>query len=464
MNLFPLNGGLLNGSRWLAIAASAAVVCSASFGATATRQQDALSPVASGASFVAVPTRVQSAHAEIEGQVYAAAKPTHARASAAHLGGTGGFHAFVLREVAAQAQVLGAADVYALPASALGAADIGPNAATICAEATKRQLGRSSTQGVASVAIAAAPTVTRYVQAQMLACGASLYAETAINGVGESYANVVASCQVEVDTDGLVLRPARAEFAGASTTSAKGTHITHARAQMLGGGYAVFAQPYLHIGGLAKLPGTATWQAQALRVLQGACALAGQASAVQADAQVRHGSTASKVQAAAAATATAKRTTRAQAKVQSSAGVQAQGERIALGLWAASRTATVQVHPLRSVYAQASLPGAATTLEAVADTTIRPAQAQAQAGAAVDALAVATRRGHATLPGQAQFVPSAGRFVYPQAFTGGAVTLRVKPIANPESYDPDERSFIRPALTTDFVRAAFPTEFKRPAG
>lgn len=545
MNLFPVNGGLLNGSRLLVVAASAAIACSSAVVAAGVRGQEALSPVSSRALFLAEPTHTHNSGAAAGGTVYAAAAASQARAAEADFDASVSLRAFVFREVSAAAQVLGGAGILAIPASLLGVSEVSPCSSSVLAEATKRQHGRSNAAGSAGVTIEAGPTATRFVVAQPVTGVASVYAETAINGVGESYADLVASGGLFANESGLVTRPAAAAVDCTSVCTAIATQISHSSASAMGGGYAVFAQPFLFIGGLADISSGASLTAEALRSAPGGAAISASADLGPAGATVNHGSSAAATSGDALATAAAVRSTAGFAAATGTCALDAAGLRNLLPTSFVETAANVSTVAVRTAQVEASISPASAQFDAVPDTTIRLGNAhcaseatvaptaditryvsadlqarcdatatavrgvtsslQAQTQASVNAEAVrvleaeswalvpwcwfdavpdvtvrdayaaaggfadgygeatAARMAQANLATSSDVLADADRRVFATAFVDGVVSLRVTPIANPFSFDPESRTFYRQATTTNFVRSASITEFRRPA-
>lgn len=544
MNLFPVNGGLLNGSRLLVVAASAAIACSSTFAAAAVRGQGALAPVSSGASFRAQPTHTHDSYAALGGETAAIFRAGHSHSAQASIDAKAELRSFVFRAVAAQADVVGRASVVIIPASVLGSSQASPNTASVLADATKTHPGRSSAAGAAQVAIEAAPIVQRFVAAQALAGSGGLYAETTINGVVASYANISAVAGLYVNTTGILRRMATAPVEGCSVVTARATHIQKSHAAASGGGYAFFAEPHLFIGGLVRLAPTATVTAAAARGLRADAVPTGTAGFL-ASAVVAHNSTSATSHGLAGVSADATRAAKALTSAACAASVSAQAVRFAVAVGDVAGDAEFAAAAVRTTYAAVLHPGSEAALQAAPDTTIREAEARVEAGVDMPCNAHATRFAHAiasaysdvsaravrALPSLAEAQSAAAwdvqavrvleaeswalvpwcwfeatpdvtvrdgaavaetaadgdvlaeiarmaqselgasaevsslaeRRVFAAALLDGAVSLGVAPTSNPFSYDPDDRTFVRPATTTGFTRTAQVTEFRRPA-
>jgi hypothetical protein len=288
------------------------------------------------------------------------------------------------------------------------------NTATVLADATKSHPGRSNAAGAAQVSIQAAPTVQRFVVAQALTGSGRLYAETTINRVVASNAGITTGVQLSVNTVGIVNRPATAAAGGSSTVSAVATHVNQVRATLPGGGYAVFAEPYLFIGGLARVAAAARLDAAAIRMVQ-SDAMPGAAAGFLATAVVSHGSAAALTHARTELSAKAIRSTAAHALAACEAGMDAQAVRSVFGVGGLAGDSWLTAGAGRTVYASMLHPGSTAGLHAGPDITIREAGAKMDGVLDVVCDPYVTRPAHAIALADSELVADAVRVIPSQA-------------------------------------------------
>lgn len=458
--LAPVNGNLLNGGRFTLVLATATIACSAALAAQATRIQDALAPTPATGSFVAVPTHIHHTGATFGsvGEVYPTV--THTQSAGAGITGSADFRGLVTRGVEGSASFAGYANILAIPASVLGQANFSPASVSVLVDATKIQHGRSALDTAATVTIQAEPLVNRAVVAEVMGASAQLYAESAVNKVGEAYAYFAATGQLQSISVGLVTRPAGATLVNSAETTANATHVKHSQATYAAGGYTVVGEPYLAIGGLAYLTtgasvdGYATRQTLPLSVLDGTVAVVGAAA-------VRHGSAAAAFTGSAGFAVSGVRTTTAHAGVFSEAAGSASGSRSVWPSALIASAAQLGATGVRSAMASVQVMPCEATWAVVPDVTVRFGKAALSAEATTQASGTAFRMVTAAVAGDANAVFSSTRTVFGSVVLDCLAGLAVTPIANPFSYDPDERTFFRPAQVVDFVRPSQITEFRR---
>lgn len=154
MNLFPVNGGLLNGGvRLVTVAAAASFSCVASFSATPTRVQDALAPYSGSTQFVASALLQQHAVAALSGTAALRATAFTTRAASAHAVGSANLVVYVLRGLDGEAFFSGQSEMQVIPASVLGTVQPFAATAQVYAEATKEHPGIAGIGAAASVKI-----------------------------------------------------------------------------------------------------------------------------------------------------------------------------------------------------------------------------------------------------------------------------------------------------------------------
>ena len=118
---------------------------------------------------------------------------------------------------------------------------------------------------------------------------------------------------------------------------------------------------------------------------------------------------------------------------------------------------------VRSVWATAKQDTGRAFFAAAPDVTVRKGVAAASASANLFVSALVDR------PAMVALATTAGVRANPAVYRAGnadiycEVYLRVTPVANLFSFDPDNRTFYRQVTTTNFVRNAPITEFRRPA-
>lgn len=458
--LAPVNGNLLNGGRFALVLATATIACSAALAAQATRIQDALAPTPATGSFVAVPTHIHHTGAAFGsvGEVYPTV--THTKSAGAEITGSADFRGLLTRGVGGSASFAGYANVLAIPASVLGQANFSPASVSVLVDATKIQHGRSALDTTATVTLQAEPLVNRVVVAEVMGASAQVYVESAVNKVGEAYAFFAATGNLQSISAGLVSRPASATLVNSAETTANATHVKHSQATYAAGGYTVVGEPYLAIGGLAYLVTNAEVTAVAIRQALPLSALGGSASA-SGKASVGHGSAAAAFTGSADFAVSGVRTTSAHAGVFSEAAGSASGSRSVWPSALIASDAQLVATGVRSAMASAQVLPCEATWAVVPDVTVRFGEAALSTEATTQASGTAFRMATAAVAGDANAVFSSTRTVFGSVVLDCLAGLAIAPITNPFSYDPDERTFFRPAQVVDFVRPSQITEFRR---
>lgn len=458
--LAPVNGNLLNGGRFALVLATATIACSAALVAQAIRTQDALAPAPATGSFVAVPTHIHHTGAAFGsvGGVYSTV--THTQSAGADIVSSVNFRGLLARSMNGTASFAGYANVLAIPAAVLGQATVSPASVSVLVDATKIQHGRGALDTTATVTLQAEPLVNRVVVADVVGASAQLYAESAINKVGEAHAYFAAAGNLQSSSVGLVTRPASATLVNSAETAANATHVKHSQATYAAGGYTVVGEPYLAIGGLAYLTTgaaitvMATKQAMPLSALGGSASAAGKAS-------VKHGSVAAAFLGSANSVITALHTTFAAATTLGAASLTAAGLRNVHPESLAQCAAQCSFQGLRTIAGEAQILISAASLVAVPDVTVRLGAAAFAAAANTQVFGSVFRMVLASVAGNSNATFSSTRQVYGLANMDCMTHLAIAPITNPFSYDSDERTFFRSAQMVDFVRPSQITEFRR---
>lgn len=285
MNLFTLNGATINGRAGvLVLAAAAAIAASCGVSANASRGVLATAGVSSGAQVTADVSYIPNGRAGLAGQASLLATPTHIQAADAQLQGTSQIVAFLLREIQASVDVLGSAEIQAIPASVLGTASI-DGVATVVPEATKVQPGRAGLDSIAGVSITPAPVVTRYVAANVTA-GAQGRVETTINDVQEAFAPVAGTAQITLVEVAAVQRMATAQILATTDIAPVATKRQPGRADVPAIAAFMNTDPFVAIGADAAITAGAALWADGVRVRTAGATSAG-ASTVSASARTR---------------------------------------------------------------------------------------------------------------------------------------------------------------------------------
>ena len=388
MNLFSVNGGLLNGgSRLFTVAASAVVACAATVVAVGDRIQDALASSSAQTSVVAAATYTHRSSAQlVGGSSGLKAVAGHQRSANAQIAAGASVRAFVLRALDASAFVKASADISAIPASVLGRADVQPSA-EVAVVATKVQPGRSD-KLPASAVIDSAPFVTRSAHAELVSAAASLYIETAINRVDEAYSQLHGGATLLAADSGLVFRPASASMEATGRCSASATHIQPSKSDALAVGSVIDTDTHLIRFGASLIAGDAVVRVDSVRIKRPtvyAVAMVG----VEVDSQVNHGSAQSLIAPTSDVKALSVRYARVAALVPVEAGVWASGVRcVQPQVFGGASFAAVDAVARRRVFAATSPAVSVAAVQAVADTTVREAVVVLPVHADVTAVAV----------------------------------------------------------------------------
>lgn len=501
MNRNFLNGEPLNGSSLAAavVLATAAIAGSSSVVAAPTRSTDALSPVFSGAQVVADADVIFGGFAQPSGVANIQAIPTHEQSAFASISGSSNVTAFVFRGIPGQAEVIGSAQMLVIPAAEIGGADIGAGV-SLSAEATRIQPGRTLLDTLASVTITTEPTVTRFVSANASG-SASVRVESGVNGVYDAYGDLAGRASVSIANTGIVFRITAANLSSSSTAQGMGTRVQFAQSQIPSLAAVVVGDPAIFSGGVAHIGGAASATASALRVPMGWANIVAASPSVSAFANMRHAASAT-TSGSANLVARAVRTTFSGALPSASASVLATALRVvpsdaaiqtsaaAVSAAFVTRAASVTFDGACNISAKAKLAeqGAAhlaASCSAFAD-ALRTAMAQSAieaqgfsveadahrvlsggvsvaGGVFIGAEAVRVALAQSSILSSVQISADCEVIKFATALIYGTCDVVADTIANPDSFDPPERTFIRQAYQSDFVRPAPLTEFRRAA-
>lgn len=478
MNLFAINGGLLNGGQASSvIAAAATILCSASFSATTTRFQDALASVPSQVQITANPTVIRRAQANIIGDSNLAPWATHEQKTYADIVGTANVQVFVLREQTADAFFTGAVDIQAIPASLLGSADV-INSSTFTASATRIQPGKAIfTPAEASLEHYPDALVTRYVIGQLSPSKAEFRVEPSINGVNFSYADITG--YASTFAIGVVTKNPSALFAGQPNFTSVATQIQPGQSNLFTtsdlSGELIYllssSGAFINVGvsisanavRTANVSSTgssiASFSAKASMKHIGHSALVTSGS-MSSSAFINHRIIANVVNSA-SMSSQAVRNLRPVANVVGVANTTATARRVVMPVANVVPTNEIVANPFVRRPAFADLQG---STELVAEGTVVYLGFAAYTGNATG-LFEATRTvvANSEFMNGVQVSANAIRTTYSQSFFDCMVELSGDTIGNPQTLDPDERTFKRLYSVETFRKPAYQDTFRRTA-
>lgn len=464
MNLFTINGALLNGTRLAAVAATATLVCSASLSANAGRIQDALflSPVQ--ATVVAQATHIQSGvSVPIAGQANVYVASTHTQQAASSLTGSSDLRVFVIRKQIGEAYLSGSSSLIVIPASTLGNATIAASVGVI-SNATKIQPGRSVLDTAAHVNITAEPVVIRYVASHVLTGTGRIRVEPAINGVAWSYVDINCTGGLGIQTIGLVDRKAAATLTSTAQINSLATHIKPGTVTPTGtASVTMTVDPFILKGSLVEAVCSASATAQGTLRRMGVLALTGQAS-IQARATQFFGSSRATLIGSSVVSADDQMYRKVVAQITGgTAQISATALRTQIALSNLTGTGVVQPVARRTTYGQASFTGLAISLIATPTQTIRQGQALVSSTGLLATSPLVFRTGVASFTGNVLITSEADVFKMGAVNILGTVHVDADVLSNANSIDPPERTFTRPFVQTEFVRPFVEYEFRRAA-
>jgi hypothetical protein len=464
MNRFMVNGSALNGAVIGLVLATANFACAATVSPIAVRVVTGSAQVAGQATVVGNATYIHSTpQCTIAGSSGLFPGSTHTHNSLVTANGSSDILAYVLREVSAASSFTAGVNIIAVVASTQGVTNAS-GTAQVTAQGTRVQPGTSHAQGVGSVVITTAPTLIR-IGSALIACTGATRAEhsftAALDGVQQvpSYGDVVGSANVLAEA--VCYRIALAALESPAISSSVATIKQMATTTATGSSVVLVAEPYVksglasHITGNVGVVVTGVLRKVAVATLNGTGTLT--PSAVQ-----RHKTNAS---------LTAQASVLSVPKVTQFLRASCQGSGTTTGT--ALRTAYVTTNVLTS--AQVTPRGvvrknataafvAQGQVVALPDTTVRIAVASIDNQSTVTASANIVRYVVSVLDAGASITPAATRIITNiQISMSGSAVVYVDTISNPEAIDPEDRTFIRIADTTDFIRPFIEVEFRRAA-
>lgn len=463
MNLFPVNGGALNGGvRLVTVAAAASFSCVAGFSATPTRVQDALAPYLGSTQFIAAGTHQHGGVAALTGTVSLRAAPHTNKAAAAHVVGSGGFSAYVLRGLSGEAFFIGQSQLQAIPASVLGYSQPISVTASVYANATKEQPGIAGIGAAGSVAVTANPQINRYVEAHLILGSADFYAETNINGIDEAYSNLVGTAHIDIIEVGLVTKLGASNVIGTSTVVPEGTHSKTAVAVINSSGFLMGAEAHIALGGISDLGASCSISAAGTSISSGNADFSNLVD-FEAAASIEHGSAAANIQCGSEVIPALLFTSMAIGHFGAKVDMQAQA--IVVRMLESKLVAQAQFNAsgFRGVVGVPAAISGFAEFSIYPDTTIRQGNAEV-ISAPAEVLCEPTRfvQGGAEIAGFVDVVAAGGRYLTSSAQFDGAVTLIPDSFRNPFAKDPADRTFYRSPVS-GFVSPKRNTEFRRPA-
>ena len=288
--------------------------------------------------------------------------------------------------------------------------------------------------------------------------GAEFHGEALRTASAKASATAVAHCAAVADT---TIRNAAADMPSAMHASAKAV-TNRASYVSVAAGAEVGAQAVRVLLPGAAFKSSATASALSVRVVRASAHTSSTAN-LQAtpDVTVRQATASS----SSGVVATAKATVKHSAKVQSvsTATVVAAPVVKRMAQSALGAGAVFSGRAVRSVWATAKQDTERAFFAAAPDVTVRKGVAVASTSANLFVSALVDR------PAMVALATTAGVQATPTIYHGGnadiycAVSLEVMSFTNLFSFDPDNRTFYRQATTTNFVRSAPITEFRRPA-
>lgn len=288
MNLFALNGAVINGSSALPLVqAEAHIVCSASMAADATRTCFGQAASAGSAALTAQPTRTTYGDALFAGESQVYPGITHQQAASAAIKASADITAFVVRIVNAEAHILGTATMSVIPAAALGRADIAAGA-ELTVDATRVTFASAVMGGTCG--IDAAGIVTRYVHADITG-QCAFKAEASYNAIQDGAANFAGAGSLAAADSGIVQSMAVATMVCQAETTAQATQILYGRADFAGES-RFDTDGFVIRDGAAAFAGTSSVSPDATRVVEASASIVA-ACILQAKPGQRHRVTAS---------------------------------------------------------------------------------------------------------------------------------------------------------------------------
>lgn len=229
MSLSAYNSVTLNGQGGVpTVAASAGIGSGASIVAIATLIGAMAASVTCAAQMGVSPHVIAAGETAPIGHAYVDARPTLFQAARAELTIEADVSAYVLRTVGGSANFGTNAELLAIPAAAIGSADVN-GYASIVANATRIQNARAD--ALCAVTLSPAPTVVRMAGSNVNAW-ADLRVEAKRNNLLDGYADVSAGASLTLPSSGYAWRMASADVLAQTAINASPTKIQAARADL----------------------------------------------------------------------------------------------------------------------------------------------------------------------------------------------------------------------------------------
>lgn len=500
MNRLLLNSGTLNGAIYGLVLATASVVCSANVGATGVRVAKAETVVTGVATVSPQATYTHNSFSSLLGEGGLFPVPTHQQQSSANLQGSSNVLVYVLRAINATASFTSSANIIAVVASSQGSSSL---AGTVNVVATGTRLQPITSTLAAQANVSSTALLTRRPVAA-LEGQVFVRAEATKNRDIEGY--VDSSGSGTVTAWALSTRPANAVVETQATSSAVGTLIQPGKVNASATGFIVFADPFVQATILSNIAGIVSVQATADITRLPIASLVSQATVVALPKQ-NHAAQSDCVATVSVLTGlvvtspisanvmtvvtvegrvirglvgvlgvagtanisvVANSKSLAYSSINTSSLVQATAQdlntRRVLGTSVVDTNTSIQAVSRMQLFLSATATQGSALMTVVADTAYRNAEALVPANAnSIVANALVTKEGTATLLTGVDVVSLARRLLLTSAQLQGTGLVYADTIANPESYDPEERTFVRPFTEVNFVRPFIETEFKRAA-
>lgn len=489
MNFYAPNSAVANGTSgqiWLqgaaSVAASASLSASANFVRSGSASLSGAVTLSASCTYIHKP---DSTAPSVSG-LFGVATKIHALAAA--IGGSVNIQSFVLRDAFASANIDAEVSIVAIVADEIGASSVSATASVTATGTRIQPQGQSAPAGTMTVP-AVASLATRKTTV-LLDVSAEIYANPNVNGVSIEFATVTGTTTIALSNT-LVLNT-KTQVAGSLPILAQassvpaGTVTQHAAALPTSVAAVVVAEPLIEstsvvqtLSGVAQVSAT-----QTLTTLATATALA--SSAVQpVSARTRFNVQPITVQCSAVMVADLNNFFRPEVHYDGVASVVSAG--VVNKLPTSTTAASVNVvidgdQVVRSLVATADISGSSSvsvvgTAVKIATSTVTPSAAVASAGfitklasgvvtgaSNVIPIGLRTVTSSAELESTASCVEEgSSRLVFGTGVVSGQLIIFADSVSNPASLDPPERTFIKPAVQSDFVKLETEFVFRRAA-
>jgi hypothetical protein len=478
MNRSAINSSVINGPSSLSlILASASIICTADVSAALVRSWDALAPLSSSASITAnaTSTAYPTVYVQASGELYG--DPFITNAGQSNVSGSASIVAYVLQNVSSSAFINCSASVSAIVASILGNADISATAQVVPI-ATKIQNAESSPSATGNVAITSSPLVTRYSPVE-IAGTSNVRAETRINGVQDSYSQPTGTASITANAAAWTMQGANmlctADVVPTITTIQSAASQPYANAMMM----IADSQILVYVTTTAACSAMVT--ANLTMVYSAYANCASSANLALAKTYINHAASVNVDLGSSSVSASAFKTQSASSTISGSAEVATTAIRNLVALTAIDASADSTVTAICTKMGSADIASSADVVSEAIRLVLPVVSATSTADVSAEITIV--KFGESTLLGQAEMSAAGVRNVLPKssissssellanalriaqgiASIEAAAEIIADTIANPESYDPDGRTFRSPERMVEFSRPFIETEFRRAA-